>query len=271
MWAHNYEINSLAASPTDKSIVATVYSTLDGRGGRATIWSLPELPLHPDTETDLVVNGSGEPVTQGLVRVVDVPGVPSAASPQSADPMHHFQWAPNVPEHKAGTFITAHSSGVRSWVLQEGGGVEEVGAARFDHEVSVVGGVAWDPHHPAEAAVATDGEVSMWDLRSGDMSRKISEAVSVSSGVVRGLSYNTNKPWHLATCGDDFRVKLWDLRRCAAPVKILDGHTYWLVLCPSSSLQHVTFSLAPYLTCLLSPLYEHPGQLVSLLIPTTTK
>lgn len=41
------------------------------------------------------------------------------------------------------------------------------------------------------------------------------------------VSYNVNKPMHLATGGDDMRVKVWDLRRPDMPVKILEGHTHW--------------------------------------------
>jgi WD40 repeat protein len=106
--------------------------------------------------------------------------------------------------------------------------VSELGCARLDRDASFCGGVAWDPHHPSEVAVAADGEVVVWDVKSGDRARAVGEAVEGSSGgVVRALSYNTNKPWMLATAGDDYRVKLWDLRKCAAPVKILDGHTHW--------------------------------------------
>ena len=49
---------------------------------------------------------------------------------------------------------------------------------------------------------------------------------------VRAVSFNSNKPWHLASGGDDHKVKLWDLRRPAAPVKILDGHTHWCGAAP---------------------------------------
>ena len=44
---------------------------------------------------------------------------------------------------------------------------------------------------------------------------------------VRAVSFNSNKPWHLASGGDDYKVKVWDLRRPTTPVKILDGHTHW--------------------------------------------
>ncbi|CAN0521111.1 unnamed protein product, partial [Ectocarpus sp. 8 AP-2014] len=36
---------------------------------------------------------------------------------------------------------------------------------------------------------------------------------------VRDLDYNPNKPFCLATCGEDRLIKFWDLRRPNAPVK----------------------------------------------------
>ncbi len=111
--------------------------------------------------------------------------------------------------------------------MREGGGVGESGAARFDSEASFIGGLAWDPHHASEVSVAMGGTVMGWDLKSGERTRAIEHAVAAGGGVVRSLSYNPNRPWYLASAGDDFRVKIWDLRRAAAPLKVLDGHSHW--------------------------------------------
>lgn len=44
---------------------------------------------------------------------------------------------------------------------------------------------------------------------------------------VRDLDYNPNKPYCLATCGEDRLIKFWDLRRPNAPVKTIVGHDHW--------------------------------------------
>ncbi len=44
---------------------------------------------------------------------------------------------------------------------------------------------------------------------------------------VRDLDYNPNKPFCLATCGEDRLIKFWDLRRPNAPVKTVVGHEHW--------------------------------------------
>ena len=233
MWAHNYEVTSLSGCPTDGALASTVYSTLDGKGGKGTVWRLPELPDDAAAGGSDDGSGAGSGSAQDLMvrdleRVADVPAA-LGGDGGGVDFLHHLAWAPSVPEHKPGTLVSAHSGSVRCWSLEDGGRIAETNCARFEQEASFVGAVAWDPHHAAEVAVATDGEVTVWDVRSGERARSIA-AVGVTSGCVRGLSYNPNKPWHLATCGDDYRVKIWDLRRCAAPVKILDGHSSWCVL-----------------------------------------
>jgi hypothetical protein len=138
VWAHNYEVNCLASNPTDKSVVGTVYNTLDGRGGKGTIWSLPELPEGGEGGSGEGGEGdggsgsgsgsggsngsSGDPVMHSLERVCDLPLVASATGPLGVDPMHHMAWAPAVPEHRPRTLVTAHAGSVRAWSLGGGGG-----------------------------------------------------------------------------------------------------------------------------------------------------
>jgi WD40 repeat protein len=247
LWSHDYEVLSLNGCPTDGSLLSTVYNTLDGKGGKGTVWRLAELPegLGGEDSGGAGLSGGQDPLGRALERVCDLPlaagggGSGEAASPSAAegvDPLHHLQWAPAAQDHKAGTMVSAHSGSVRCWSL-DNGKAAETWCVKFEAEASFLGGVAWDPHHPVEVSVATDGDVSSWDMRTGEKTRSIA-AVAATTGCIRGLSYNPNKPWHLATCGDDFRVKIWDLRRCAAPIKILDGHSHWCVACspPAHSL-----------------------------------
>lgn len=228
LWAHNYEVTSLSGNPADGALLSTVYSTLDGGGGRGTVWRLPELPEEGAGAGGEDGSQQQDPLSSELQRVADLPSAAAAAPGGGVDALHHLAWAPRVEEHRPGTLVSAHSGSVRTWTLEDGARLAESACARFDAEASFVGALAWDPHHPAEVAVATDGDVSVWDVRSGDKARAMG-ACAVAGGCVRGLSYNPNKPWHLASCSDDYRVKVWDLRRCAAPIKILDGHSSWCV------------------------------------------
>jgi WD40 repeat protein len=41
------------------------------------------------------------------------------------------------------------------------------------------------------------------------------------------VDYNPNQPSLLITAGDDRKVKFWDTRKLAAPVRTLAGHSHW--------------------------------------------
>ena len=47
--------------------------------------------------------------------------------------------------------------------------------------------------------------------------------------LVRDLDFNPNKQYYLASCGDDCKVRFWDTRNVAEPVKTLEEHSHWCV------------------------------------------
>ncbi|KAK6304264.1 hypothetical protein J4Q44_G00248500 [Coregonus suidteri] len=46
--------------------------------------------------------------------------------------------------------------------------------------------------------------------------------------LVRDLDFNPNKQYYLASCGDDCKVKFWDVRNINEPVKSLEEHSHWV-------------------------------------------
>lgn len=46
---------------------------------------------------------------------------------------------------------------------------------------------------------------------------------------VRDVDYNPNRQYYLMTCGDDCRVKFWDVRKTNECLKILSDHSHWFV------------------------------------------
>lgn len=47
--------------------------------------------------------------------------------------------------------------------------------------------------------------------------------------LVRDLDFNPNRQYYLASCGDDCKVKFWDVRNVQEPVKTLEEHSHWWV------------------------------------------
>jgi WD40 repeat protein len=245
-YTHKHEILSLAPSPSDASLLATAYNAVTGF--RGAVWKMPELPRGADEDASASAGARGdsapEPPVRDLQLVAELPetALSSSASSSSSSSsaggsrLHAVAWAPI----EAGSVLAAaYGNGLRECRIREGGGVSSsalscrdfrgplAGAgAGVGDEAGFIGGVAWDPHHQGEVAVAVDNAVAIWDLRAGERTRSIDAAVP-AGGCVRSLSYNPNRPWYLATGGDDYRVKCWDLRKTAAPVKVLEGHTHW--------------------------------------------
>jgi len=89
--------------------------------------------------------------------------------------------------------------------------------------------VAWDPHNGDAVAVSRGTSVAILDLRAD---------TSIPSGTVESfqahrygitdLDYNPNKPYVLATSGQDSLLKFWDLRLAKHPLLVArGGHSHW--------------------------------------------
>ncbi|MCP9264347.1 Protein TSSC1 [Dirofilaria immitis] len=84
----------------------------------------------------------------------------------------------------------------------------------------------WNPHsNGSTLAVAYNTSVKGVDVRSLQEAFYIKH---VNSPRVRNLDFNPNVQHILATCGDDFRVALWDVRKLDMPLKVLQDHSHWV-------------------------------------------
>ncbi|KAK3563203.1 hypothetical protein QTP86_018255 [Hemibagrus guttatus] len=84
----------------------------------------------------------------------------------------------------------------------------------------------WSPHHNStQLATANDTAIRGWDLRSMSQIYCIENA---HGQLVRDLDFNPNKQYYLASCGDDCKVKFWDVRHINEPVKTLEEHSHWV-------------------------------------------
>ncbi|KAI4466508.1 wd-repeat protein [Holotrichia oblita] len=84
----------------------------------------------------------------------------------------------------------------------------------------------WNPHQNCnQFTTATETHLKTYDIRSGQIAWHIE---SVHSQLLRDLDYNLNKQYHLATCGDDGFVKIWDFRQTTQPVYSRSDHSHWV-------------------------------------------
>lgn len=182
---------------------------------------------------------AGEAADDAPPAALDAPADALAALatldlPEGGGQLNGVVWSP----HAEGTVLVAEEGGVSLHKLRGGGASAERAAAECAlprsalpadstgaaHAVGAA--AAWDPHHPKCVAAAAGDGVRSWDVRAKKSSYAVAEA---HTAVCRALDYNPNKPWQLATGGDDCLVKCWDLRRTAQPLVVLDGHSHWWV------------------------------------------
>ncbi|KAG9336180.1 hypothetical protein JZ751_002527 [Albula glossodonta] len=109
--------------------------------------------------------------------------------------------------------------------------------------------VLWEPMGDGKRLISlADNHVLLWDLQESSTKAVISSSATLegkgqlkfTSGnqiycienahgqLVRDLDFNPNKQYYLASCGDDCKVKFWDVRNIGEPVKTLEEHSHWV-------------------------------------------
>jgi len=84
----------------------------------------------------------------------------------------------------------------------------------------------WNPHqNNTQFTTATETHLKTYDIRTGELAWHID---GVHHQLVRDMDYNMNKQYHIATCGDDGFVKIWDFRQTSTPVYSKNEHSHWV-------------------------------------------
>ncbi|XP_017771948.1 PREDICTED: protein TSSC1 [Nicrophorus vespilloides] len=84
----------------------------------------------------------------------------------------------------------------------------------------------WNPHQNCnQFTTATETHLKTYDIRSGQLAWHID---SCHAQLLRDLDFNLNKQYHLATCGDDGCIKIWDFRQTNQPVYSRSDHSHWV-------------------------------------------
>ncbi|EFA07641.1 EARP and GARP complex-interacting protein 1 [Tribolium castaneum] len=84
----------------------------------------------------------------------------------------------------------------------------------------------WNPHQSCnQFTTAVETHLKTYDVRSGELAWGID---NVHSQLLRDLDFNMNKQYHVATCGDDGFIKIWDFRQTGQPVYSRSDHSHWV-------------------------------------------
>mmetsp|Transcript_19501 Transcript_19501/g.32077 ORF Transcript_19501/g.32077 Transcript_19501/m.32077 type:complete len:387 (+) Transcript_19501:58-1218(+) len=125
-------------------------------------------------------------------------------------------------------FVSVQDDTVRLWELAEGR-LDDLGecTARNTEEWMEMSTMCacWDPHHENEFAIGRGTKIETIDLRSMEVVRRIDNA---HNDMVHDIDYNPNKPYYLASGGDDRMAKFWDIRKVDTPVKVITAGNHWV-------------------------------------------
>ncbi|KAG7391531.1 Protein tssc1 [Phytophthora pseudosyringae] len=214
---HPGEVLSLAPSPQDRQLLVTC-GKQRGQSAEASLWKLPDAEETPVQSGEEEEEGEGA-AAQDLEQL--------AAFPAQKLPVSEVAWDATA---DTPTLASAHETLLRTWQL-DGGAVEAQDKLELD--VSMLGGatksgasaLAWDPHHASQLAFALGGSVRTWDLRAKQDSVSVEDA---HPSATLSIDFNPNKPYALASGGDDGKLKFWDLRYARKPLLALNAHSHWV-------------------------------------------
>ncbi|RLN92552.1 hypothetical protein BBJ28_00007100 [Nothophytophthora sp. Chile5] len=244
VFRHPGEVLSLAPSPSDSRLLVACGKQRD-QAAEASLWRLPDAA---DEAQDPQEDGDGGDASsvrpQELTPLAVFPAQKLPVS-ECVSPSVDLLWIATDlktscvlygrvvwgAQGDATTLASAHETLLRTWRLDAGGSVEAQDKLELD--VSMLGGatqrgaraLAWDPHHEAQLAFALGGSVRTWDLRAKGEAAGVEDA---HPSAALALAFNPNKPFALASGGDDGKLKFWDLRYARKPVLALAAHSHWV-------------------------------------------
>uniref|UniRef100_A0A671S1Z5 EIPR1-like beta-propeller domain-containing protein n=1 Tax=Sinocyclocheilus anshuiensis TaxID=1608454 RepID=A0A671S1Z5_9TELE len=209
------EIWHISGSPADKAVLTTCYSkTSESRVLTcAAVWRMP--PEWESGSHESPDDSSNNPQTLELLCHLDNTTHGSVAC---------VLWEPMGDGKRVISLAENH---VLLWDLQESSTKATISSSATlegKGQLKFTAG-KWSPHHNStQLATANDTAIRGWDLRS------MSQIYCIESAhgqLVRDLDFNPNKQYYLASCGDDCKVKFWDVRHINEPVKCLEEHSHW--------------------------------------------
>jgi WD40 repeat protein len=225
-------VQCLATSPSDPS----KFLTAAERSSTATLWQAPSsvmedtrgLRYDPDEEDAL-----GAAPTENLESLTTLPSL-------TGEPIVDVVWRNALlgdESDQPGDVLTLDRSGsLTQWdvSMETASSVRTVdgpeGASA--RSLGLTPRVAWDPHSNGDTvAVTRHQSVHLLDFRENNASPSgIVESFPAhrSSGIM-DMDFNPNKPYVLATAGQDGLLKFWDLRSARHPLLVCrGGHSHWI-------------------------------------------
>ena len=222
-------VSKVLTAPADKTKVLTIAE----QSSEATLYSIPnsvlekqsEIGMDEDDDDDNNNNDTGNPSIESMETAATL-------APTDGSMLVDVKWRGAFEEEPSsyGDVFTLDTEGqLTQWDLSFGA-ADQNRSVKVNTEQSswnLPPRMAWDPHQPDMTAVASGTQIQLVDWRADASVNGTSKSFTAHRYGVMDLDYNPNKPYVLATAGQDGLLKFWDLRMDRPLLVARGGHRHW--------------------------------------------
>lgn len=215
VYSHPHEVWACGSCPAAEHSELLLTTHSDGSQQRTTLWRMDGLA---DRELAPELPQRGAPQPRPMLELCQL------GSAAELGDCRAVLWNSVLPEQVA----SINRASVTVWQLSHAAAASsaaEAGSASTPVEGATYGCGRWDPHHAHALGLGCERDLFTLDTRS------MKAAVGVKGaheGRVHGLDYNPNKPNTILSSGDDYYLRVWDLRKPSAPVMAQHAHAHWV-------------------------------------------
>eukprot|EP01039_Chlorochromonas_danica_P001438 gene1438-1563_t len=214
VYSHPDQIWAMESSPRDPALAITSRQNFNGSKS-LTLWRL-EKQSQEDIENSSSLYANDQ---------LELEELDSFSPSQQAPTVDTIKW-----HQKEDVILTFDGKMLSTWTVQNDKvkslGVTIVGEADEQNRILIANGsAAWDPHNATGCAAVSGRDIHLIDRRDMEVT---GSRPTAHKGLIRSLDYNPNKPFTLATAGEDALIKVWDLRRLNQPILQCKGHSHWV-------------------------------------------
>lgn len=214
-FSHPDQVMSLDTSSHDSGLLVTSWLNKSGDHG-VTLWRMPSL-------SDVDLGGDSDQINRAFAGEREkLLKIAPFSIPMTQNSI--VKW-----HNRKDSILTANNTDVSLWSITESEVQcqnKYVFSTPQNKNIRSPPALSWDPQQGANTfAVGITNTLNICDARKMEVTETLSGA---HDGNIRDIDFNPHKPNVLSTCGDDRKVKIWDLRSLARPLKILEGHSHWV-------------------------------------------
>ncbi|ORX51811.1 WD40 repeat-like protein [Piromyces finnis] len=207
IFKHPGEVWSITAHPYLSDMIFTTYKIPNSQTMETSLWKMNTVDVTENTVTEYKLDNMATFNSNYKIKKIICEPTESATKLATLEDNTISVWDINN--------ITNTSESIRQYTIPSN---------QYNDKIQLTAGV-WSPHSNDIFVTTNNENVFTWDCRKDGVGMKIENAHEM---LINDIDYNPNKPYFIATAGNDCNVKLWDIRLPKEPLKIISDHSHWV-------------------------------------------